>query len=468
MNGQKRPSVEPSARQRKHAADVLPQSVRAWSRRVAVPVASYRLSDIGLVSALLLVTARVPVADAHLPSLFGKEYIRAEQLADVQPAANIPALDIEAGDPGPYEEQLEDLALRDGPYASGLADPLIGVAQIYKQRGDYKDAIEAYRRALHVIRVNDGLRSERQLPLLKDLMTVYRIEGDGDALDDAYHYYFNVHGNGHPPYTESSIAATLEYMDWQREAFGIGMESSTEARARSVQAYLRNARIIEEMAAQPSVDVNWYEKIVMSQMANLYLILGEDMEEYLAVGLPSGAMSGAEARSEGYVRDRVTVIQQSGVKIGRRLLQDLIDRNEKAPAIERAGLYLELGDWNQWNGSLRQANEAYTVVESLLQTEDGALLDDWLSEPMELPDERALWRSSAGLSTEQHPVFTVRYDVDEKGNVRNVEILSPEEGQGWPTQRLKRMLRDTHFRPRFSGGQPLSMTGVQRQYQVLD
>lgn len=430
----------------------------------------YRHIGLACMLALLLLFTKIPVAKAHLPSLFGKEYIRAEQSADLRAAPSAPSLDIEAGDPGPYEDQLEDLALRDGPYSSGLADPLAGVAQIYKQRGDYQDAIEAYRRALHVIRVNDGLKSERQLPLLKDLMVIYRMEGDGDALDDAYHYYFNVHGNGHPPYTESSVAAILEYMDWQREAFGLGMEGTVKARARSVQAYLRNARIIEEMSAQPSLDNSWYEQVVMSQMANLYMILGEDMEEHLAVGLPSGAMSGAEARSEGYVRDRVTVIQNSGVKIGRKLLQDLIDRNAEAPAIERAGLYLELGDWNQWNGSLRQANEAYAVVENLLKAEGGEeLLSDWLSEPMELPDERALWRSSGGLSTADYPVMTVSYDVNEKGNVRNIMVMSPEEeGRDWPAQRLKRLLRDTHFRPRFADGQPLPATGVQRQYQVLD
>ena len=189
------------------------------------------------------------------------------------PGTAVP-LEIEAGDPGPYEKQLEDMALGDGPYASGLTDPLAGVAQIYKQRGQYDEAIESYRRALHVIRVNDGLKSERQLPLLKDLMAIYRIVGDGQALDDAYHYYFNIHGNGHPPYTEASIAANLEYMAWQREAFGVKIGGKAQSRVRAVQAYLRNAQMIEEMAAQPSLNVDWYEQIVMSQMANLYMVMG--------------------------------------------------------------------------------------------------------------------------------------------------------------------------------------------------
>lgn len=471
MSGQQSSPLRQSARLHEHLAWLPARFLVVWNQWSNVALARYRYRCLGLLTLLLPVFfgGKAPPAEAHLPSLFGKEYIRAESLADLQPTAKVPPLDIEAGDPGPYERQLEDLALRDGPYASGLADPLAGVAQIYKQRGDYKEAVEAYRRALHLIRVNDGLKSQRQLPLLKDLMAIYRIQGDGDALDDAYHYYFNVHGNGHPPYSESSVAAILEYMDWQREAFSVGMEGKAKARTRSVQAYLRNAQIIEEMSLQPSLEYSWYQQIVMSQMANLYMILGEDMEEYLAVGLPSGPMNGAEARSEGYVLDRITVIQQSGVKIGRRLLQGLIDRSEQAPVIERAGLYLELGDWNQWNGSLRHASEAYAVVEKLLRAEAGGEpLADWLSEPVELPDERALWRSATGSSTEQHPVLTVRYDVNEKGNVRNVKVVSPKEGQGWPTSRIKRLLHDTHFRPVFSGGQPLPMTGLQRQYQVLD
>jgi tetratricopeptide (TPR) repeat protein len=361
------------------------------------------------------------------------------------------------------------MALSEGPYASGLTDPLAGVAQIYKQRGQYDEAIESYRRALHVIRVNDGLKSERQLPLLKDLMAIYRIVGDGQALDDAYHYYFNIHGNGYPPYTEASIAANVEYMAWQREAFGVKIGGKAQSRARAVQAYLRNAQMIEEMAAQTSPNVDWYEDIVMSQMANLYMVMGEDLEEHMSVGMPSGAMYGSELQSEAFVRDRISVIQGTGEKVGRKLIQSLIDMRPEAPATKRAALYLELGDWNQWNGSLRRANEAYSIVETLLLAEnEHELLENWLAEPMELPDERALWRSASGLSRERHPVMTVRYDVSEKGDVRNVSVSQSDASASWPANRLKRLLRETHFRPRFAGGQPLAATNLERNYQVLD
>ena len=408
-------------------------------------------------------------AVAHLPSLFGKEYIRAEPSLPSEPGTEATPLEIEAGDPTPYEEQLADVALRDGPYASGLTDPLAGVAQIYKQRGDYDDAIEAYRRALHLIRVNDGLKSERQIPLLRDLMEIYRIKGDGKALDDAYHYYFNVHGNGHPPYSDASIAASLEYMAWQREAFGVGIGGKTRSRARAVQAYLRNGEIIEAMNAQPAINQAWYEQVVLSQMANLYLILGEELEDNPAIGMPSGEMYGAELRSEHYVRDRIAVIQQSGEKLGRRLLEGLIERADAASETQRAGYYLELGDWSQWNGSLRRANEAYTIAESILRAEsEDELLLQWFSEPMELPDERRLWRSSHGLSREQHPVLTARYDVNEKGDVRNVVISRDDDPEPPQAGRLKRLLRDTHFRPQFSRGQPVPATGLERYYQIID
>jgi tetratricopeptide (TPR) repeat protein len=434
------------------------------------PVNCHSLSMAALPLLYAIMFCMYPAAaTAHLPSLFGKEYIRAEPLADMQSPGTTVPLEIEAGDPGPYEEQLKDMALSEGPYASGLTDPLAGVAQIYKQRGQYDEAIESYRRALHVIRVNDGLKSERQLPLLKDLMAIYRIVGDGQALDDAYHYYFNIHGNGYPPYTEASIAANVEYMAWQREAFGVKIGGKAQSRARAVQAYLRNAQMIEEMAAQTSPNVDWYEDIVMSQMANLYMVMGEDLEEHMSVGMPSGAMYGSELQSEAFVRDRISVIQGTGEKVGRKLIQSLIDMRPEAPATKRAALYLELGDWNQWNGSLRRANEAYTIVETLLLAEnEHELLENWLAEPMELPDERALWRSGSGLSREQYPVMTVRYDVSEKGDVRNVSVSQSDASASWPANRLKRLLRETHFRPRFAGGQPLAATNLERNYQVLD
>lgn len=410
-----------------------------------------------------------PIAEAHLPSLFGKEYIRAEPLPPATSKEQDLPLEIEAGDPAPYEEQLADVALRDGPYSSGLTDPLAGVAQIYKQRGDYDDAIEAYRRALHLIRVNDGLKSERQIPILRDLMEIYRMQGDGEALDDAYHYYFNIYGRGHPPYSDESIAASLEYLAWQREAFGVKIGGKTQSRARAVQAYLRNGEMIAAMNAQPAINQQWYEQVVLSQMANLYMILGEEMEENPAIGMPSGEMYGAEVRSDAYVRDRIAVIQQSGEKLGRRLLEDLIKRADAASPSQRAAYYLELGDWGQWNGSLRRANEAYAIVESTLLAEGkGELLSQWLSEPMELPDERRLWRSAHGLSRDEHPVMTARYDVTEKGDVRNVQVTQDGEPEPPRAGRLKRLLHDTHFRPKFAGGRPVPAQGLERSYQLVD
>ena len=72
-------------------------------------------------------------------------------------------------------------------------------------------------------RINDGLYSERQVPLLRELLQSYREAGDYEALDERYDYYFRLYGNGQPPYTEIRLRAALEYLRWQREALRLGV-----------------------------------------------------------------------------------------------------------------------------------------------------------------------------------------------------------------------------------------------------
>jgi hypothetical protein len=439
---------------------------------------------LGSLCALLLLSAH---AHAHLPALFGRDFVRWEQAGQMQPESS-PSSDEAGGneegsEPGsghtpgqslpdqvdadPYKDKIKDVEATGGPYADGLVEPLISLGQYYQSIGATQDAIDLYRRALHVARVNDGLINTRQLPVLRQLMAIYRSTDDRYALDASYEYFFRLQDLGAPPYTQDKMDAIFEYLNWQREAYTTRLDGT--ARNRLLQAFEVNERILSSMAAAPEFDLVWYQQLASSQIHHLYLLLGDDPVEDQLEPLLSGVNHGGLIRSEDMVRRRIEHIQRTGVSIGATLLADLIDRSESAAPQERAALWVELGDWYQWNSQLKRANEAYGAVVSMLrESGQDALIEQWLGEPVELPDESAVWLQRRDREPADRAVVAVRYDVSARGDVSNTEVVQmPEEASG-EAIRLQRMLRDTHFRPRLVSGEPEVTTGVQRYYKLID
>lgn len=148
---------------------------------------------------------------------------------------------------------------------------------------------------------------------------------------------------------------------------------------------------------------------------------------------------------------------------------DQIDRAEALEPQQRAGMWVELGDWYQWNSELKRANESYRSAIALLR-ESGqeGLIERWLGEPVELPDESAVWLQRRDKPLRDRSVVAVRYDVSARGDVSNIEDLNAVEEASGEAMRIRRMLRDTHFRPRLVSGEPEATIGVERRYKLID
>ena len=148
---------------------------------------------------------------------------------------------------------------------------------------------------------------------------------------------------------------------------------------------------------------------------------------------------------------------------------DQIDRSEALEPQQRASMWVELGDWYQWNSELKRANESYRSAIALLR-ESGhdELIERWLGEPAELPDENAVWLQRRDKPMPDRYVITVRYDVSARGDVSNTEVLHVAQEASGESMRIRRMLRDTHFRPRLASGEPEATTGVERRYKLID
>jgi hypothetical protein len=372
-------------------------------------------------------------------------------------------------DDGQYQRQVDQLEGAGGPYADALAEPLTGLGRQYRQQGDMEQAKRLYRRALHVVRVNDGLYSERQMPILRELLDAYRVSGEMEALDNRYDYYFRLYGNGQPPYTDVRLRAALAYLRWQREA--VRLELDEEASRRLLALYHLNNELLQAVAAEPSVALQRYRDLVLSQMRNLYLLEDRFAPTVRNAGLATSAPIFAEEWDQkDFDKKRLELIQRGALSQGAGMLQALIDRTVAAGArTELAGLHLELGDWYQWHGKDRQAAEQYQQVVQLLSQEDRPdLLQQWLGQPRELPDNGAFWQSRPDREGDRQVVVSVRYDVSARGRASNLQAGVADPADEGLASRLKRKLSQIRFRPRWVSGAAEAVSQVQRDYQLID
>jgi hypothetical protein len=76
---------------------------------------------------------------------------------------------------------IEQEKAENGPYSEGLIDPLASLALLYQEDGDRSLAAAAIDQALQVVRVNYGLHSLQQAPLLRQAVDNERARGNAAA-----------------------------------------------------------------------------------------------------------------------------------------------------------------------------------------------------------------------------------------------------------------------------------------------
>jgi hypothetical protein len=427
------------------------------------------LQLLGLVCVVLL---PLP-ASAGTPAPYGEYFVRLGQswqdagrlgLAPLPPPAAPDAAEL---DSTRYERELGQLENRGGPYAEALAEPLADMARLLRRSGDIAGAQEAYQRALHVVRINEGLYSERQVPILRELFDIYRMTGDLAMLDGRYDYFFRLYGRGQPPYTPIRLGAGLEYLRWQREALRLGLDAQDTERLLAL--YSLNEKMLQQAAVDPAVDFAGYRALALSQLRNLYLLLDryEPMVEPMVQPMGTGAPGGWEEVDPG--QRRLETVQRNAVARGRTLLEELIQRTPAEQVEELADAWLELGDWNQWNDRPQQALAAYGEVASLLQ-EAGLddLLHERLGQPVELPANGAFWQPRPGQDATEPVVVQASYDVSAAGRASNVDVKAVVSEHTGKAGKVRRSLGQTRFRPSLVNGEPQASARLSRQYEVLD
>jgi tetratricopeptide (TPR) repeat protein len=392
-------------------------------------------------------------------------------LAQETASSPLPAGDVFSGIP----EQIEAIQSSQGINSPELIGPLTNLGLILREQEDVDLAIAALERARHLVRVNYGLSSFREAPLLRQLVQIEEARGNAAAGWDLEQELLGLirryPGPGAAPmlreiadkrvdvlerYSRGEFPPQIELGCYYSRRYGNEIPSNGGGSCRSGTSSSVKQALYEEASAYyfDTIDM-----IALSEGAQ-----AEDIPElYLAVVRASYAARNDHG-TEGYGRGILREIHSMLVKYSK-------------PLAAQMTAWVQVVDWDLLYAGGRQekaaAFQAYETLYAQLEQKDleQTFIDEIFSPsvPVVLP---AFSPVPLGLSTTPGPsgaYLDVAFEITKHGEGKAIEILSTSTSAADTARlRLRDIIQRSQFRPRMANGAFEDPARVVVRYYVDD
>ncbi len=358
-----------------------------------------------------------------------------------------------------YQQAITQVEFDAGVWASPLIEQLNQLGSLQQQQGNHPEAIATFDRAIHINRINDGLNTLDQIPIVERMIDSY-IALDNWAQADLYNnYLYYVQQRAYGASDPRIIPVLDRLANWHIQAFNVGYGDPLGLRLSSAQILFNAA------ARMVSIHFGRDDERFVELLRNLAstAYLASRYPEYLnELNRPENRLTQDTLRQQ---------LNDGGGDANRRYaagfdaLSEIVEyyRQEPDRADDLAEALVHLADWQLIFERRRDAEELYVEVWQLLEQNDAdeelkqrlfgqvVPLPAFMDEPVNLDPSSSESRESGNL---QHAYVDVALDVTALGRVRNVRILGEEVGQrSSQLDSLQREIRNAYFRPLLSEGE---------------
>jgi hypothetical protein len=362
-----------------------------------------------------------------------------------------------------YREAIDAIESDYGAYGDGLSEQILGLGHVLQSQGRHQEALALLKRGVHLARINDGLYSPQQLPLLQAEIASHIALGQYDDADERQHYMYRVQvrsmGQG-----ELRAQALMQQAQWQYNAYQLRLGQAGFARLMSMWDLYRLALndIIEREGENSPDLLPPLEGMLRAQ----YLIADYEPEDEYADAEDFGARQQLGRfnayRAQSYDKGSAVILAMYGIE------QKQEESQGEETGLATARALTMLGDWRLWHEEREKAMQAYGEAIAELNKRDDAQLQiaRLFGEPVALPNLDGV-RQLAEVEEPGLGDILLEFGVTERGRVVDLERIDDNEDVNQAkANRVMRQLRKTRFRPRFDAGQPVVTEKVVRAYEV--
>lgn len=118
-----------------------------------------------------------------------------------------------------YRRQIAELGNSDGLFSVNLREQLEALAGLLQQTGDHAAAITELENAMHIERVNQGLFTLDQIPLVEKLIASHDSLGNFQEVNDYQEYLYYIQMKSFPAGDPRLLVAKEEWADQNVEAY---------------------------------------------------------------------------------------------------------------------------------------------------------------------------------------------------------------------------------------------------------
>lgn len=369
-----------------------------------------------------------------------------------------------------YDQAIVAIEQNGGAWDQALTEELTALGALQQQDGAHPQAIDTLSRAMHINRINEGLHTLGQVPLVERMIESYAALGDWPNVDLYQNYLYFVQQKAYGSDDPRLIPVLHRLGQWNIEAFNLGFGDPLGGRLSTAQLLFN--------AATRMVGIHFgrnderYVSYLRSVANSAYL-----------VSLHPDQMS--EIDRIDYLTARENLRRQlnerrspepRGYQAGVDALQEVVDiYREEGEPYKLAEALANQADWQLMFDRFRTAQEIYAEAWQVLEeTENGEeLIGQLFGQVRPIPTFANQAKNLSLGSSDSQERQNLHYDyadvslsVNQFGAPRDVEMITEEtEENARQLSRLRREILRSIFRPLIVDGQIESSEGHVFRYR---
>lgn len=408
--------------------------------------------------------SRVLYVDFPIPIIEGQDPIYPDQGVPAQSPEDDPAFAERSLAIEDYGTAVATTETAGGAWDVSLVEQLAALGELQQAQGDHLAALQSLDRAMHVSRINSGLHTTDQIPIVEDMIKSYTTLGQWSDADLYHDYLFYIQQRAYGP-TDPRIIPVLEKMGrWNMQAFNIGLGEALGIRLSTAQLMFNAAaRLVEfHFGKDDERFVPYLNNVVQTSYQisrNPQLLNQVDNTEFR-----TSQELLAQLLNERYSTE------PAGFSAGEEALREIVTHYEQGDDVSLlAEALTNLADWYLVYEQRRRAGEVYQIAWNLLAELEGgeAMREKLFGTVVPIPvidrQPRRLGRGSSqgeGRAALQVDYADLMFTVTRNGSVRSVQVLSDEnEDNIIRIGSVSRTMRDLTFRPILEDGVPVTTEG---------
>ena len=361
-----------------------------------------------------------------------------------------------------YEARIADLEAAEGPHAGELIEVRLSLGLLFQQAGDHGRAVAALQQALQSVRVNEGLYSMSQVPILEAIIDSHVALSARDELRRDYEYLFWLYQRNYGERDAGLVPVIKRIGQWYFDLYNVSPPNTTvEPLIAADDLYSRALDILPDDAlSRDRVDILYKVAVINHHVAedvqDPMLSHREIREAMIPHGRPTPYLNETAVRQ--YYAD------QSFYK-GKRSLTRIVESYEANlpdTITEYARALVFMGDWLTVQRRVIEGSGMYRKAWTALAGHDAppALADELFGKPQPIEQLPIPGEEEPETGADSYYVDAL-LDVPESGWPRNIRIqaVHPSE-ETTLLKRAKRGIAATRYRPRYRNGQPVATTDV--------